>query len=122
MVGLLMYGPKPVPFKTVSSLADSKALAIYGFHNQKGCGECFDGGSAGQAGKTSMLRSREGSYGLQPVRKCGKLIRPLGPEVCSSHLLLISTVPQGLKASRMATVVPGINPRPTLKVSFSAAS
>jgi hypothetical protein len=47
--------------------------------------------------KNSMLKAREGRYGLQPVQKSGRIIRPLGPEVCSSDLLLRKTVPQGLK-------------------------
>ena len=62
-----------------------------------------------------MLKAREGRYGLQPVHKSSRIIRPLGPEVCSSHLLLRKTVPQGLKATRMTTFMPGINPRPTLE-------
>jgi hypothetical protein len=32
-----------------------------------------------------MLGEREGMYGLQPVHKPTRIIRPLGPEVCSSH-------------------------------------
>jgi hypothetical protein len=31
--------------------------------------------------KNSMLKVREGRYGLQPVHKSSKIIRPLGPEV-----------------------------------------
>ena len=68
-----------------------------------------------------MLKAREGRYGLQPVHESGRITRPLGPEVCSSHFLLRKTVPQGLKATKTATFMPGINPRPTLKTSFSAA-
>src|ERR1700747_826942 len=33
---------------------------------------------------------------------------------------LAKIVPQGLKATRMTTLMPGINPRPTTKSSFSA--
>jgi hypothetical protein len=35
---------------------------------------------------------------------------------------LAKIVPQGLKATRMTTLMPGINPRPSTKPSFSAAS
>jgi hypothetical protein len=49
------------------------------------------------------------------------MIRPLGPEVCSSYLFPRKIIPQGLKATKMTTFRPGINPRPTLKPSFSVA-
>jgi hypothetical protein len=70
-----------------------------------------------------MLKAWEGRYGLvgtgfSPYR-VWQNYRPLGPEVCSSRLLLPKTVPQGLKATSMTTFIPGINPRPTLKTTLS---
>jgi hypothetical protein len=78
--------------------------------------------AAKQAAEKLNAGARGGRYGLQPVHKSSRTIRPLGPEVCSSPLLLRKTVPQGLKATEMTRFMPGINPRPTLKTSFSAAS
>jgi hypothetical protein len=45
----------------------------------------------------------------------------MGPEGVSSQVILRKTVPRGLKATRMTTFMPGINPRPTLKTRSSAA-
>src|SRR5258708_1533618 len=57
-------------------------------------------------GQTARLQ-RGGRYGLQPVHTHGETLRPSGPDVCSPDLVLRKTAPQGLKATCMATFMPG---------------
>jgi hypothetical protein len=54
-----------------------------------------------------MLKSREGRYGLQPVPKSSRIIRPLGPEVCSSHLLPAKNRTSGPKGHKDDIVYAG---------------